>query len=158
MTPHESRATLALAASGGLSPEEARKVEQHLRECPECRRELETWGAYTRGLAELPQPTLPLGLVARTQARVLREREGAVARRRQALLLGSLAVFSWLVHAALWSAARVVTGGVLEVFGVNLVSAFSWFVVYSMLAVITATVSAVMLGRDRVRRFHEPLQ
>jgi hypothetical protein len=154
MSRHELiRSKVALAASRVLSPEEAREVEQHARECVACRRELEVWGFYSRGLGGLPQPALPLGLVARTQARILRERADATERRRHAVLLGGLAVFSWLVNLAFWSVARALTGGVLEVLGMNLVSAFSWFLVSSMLALITAAVSAGMLGGRGVRRF-----
>ncbi len=154
MSSHElTRSKLAFAASGGLSPEEVREVDQHARECVACRRELEIWGFYARELGGLPQPALPLGLVARTQARILRERADATERRRHAVLLGVLAVFSWLVNLAFWSIARALTGGVLEVLGMNLVSAFSWFLVSSMLALITAAVSAGMLGGRGVRRF-----
>jgi len=154
MSSHEEmRLKLVLAASGALSPEEGRQVEQHAQECVSCRRELEVWGFYTRGLGALPQPALPLGLVARTQSRILRERTAAADRRRQALLLGGLAVFSWFVNLALWSVARLLTGGTFEVFGMNLVSAVSWFLVYSTLALFTAGVSAAMLSRHALRRF-----
>jgi hypothetical protein len=154
MSKHETnRAKLALAAAGALSNEELLEVEQHARECQICRRELEVWGVYTRGLGQLPQPTLPVGLVARTQARVLRERADAADRRRSGLMLGALAVFSWATSFAVWSVARAVTGGVLEVFGMNLVSAWPWFLVSSMTASITAAAVAATLSRRGERRF-----
>ena len=154
MSTHEvNKARLALAVAGALSPEELRQVEQHARECEACRRELEVWGVYTRGLGQLPQPALPLGLVARTQARVLRERAEAGDRRRSSLMFGALAVFSLAITFAVWWVARVLTGGVLEVFGMNLVSAGPWFLVFSMVAWITAAVAAVTLGRYGERRF-----
>lgn len=154
MSSHEAnKARLVLAAAGALSPEELRQVEQHARECEVCRRELEVWGGYARGLGQLPQPELPLGLVARTQARVLRERAGAADRRRSSLMFGALAVFSWVNSLVVWSVARALTGGVLEVFGTNLVSAGPWFLGFSMVAWITAAVAAVTLGRYGERRF-----
>jgi anti-sigma factor RsiW len=153
MSKHEvTRAKLALAAAGSLPPEELQQVEQHARECPACRRELEVWGAYARGLGQLPQPMLPLGLVARTQARVLRERTEAAERRRSGLMFGAFAVFSWAFSFAVWSVAQALTGGVLEVFGTNLVSAGPWFLVSSVMAWITAATAAVTLGRYSERR------
>jgi anti-sigma factor RsiW len=153
MSTHEvNRAKLALAAAGSLPPEELQQVEQHARECPACRRELEVWGAYARGLGQLPQPMLPLGLVARTQARVLRERTEAAERRRSGLMFGAFAVFSWAFSFAVWSVAQALTGGVLEVFGTNLVSAGPWFLVSSVMAWITAATAAVTLGRYSERR------
>ena len=153
MSTHESAAAkLALLAAGALSPEEALQVEQHTRECVDCRRNLEVWGVYARGLAQLPQPQVPLGLIARTQARVLRDRQEASERRRSSLMFGALAIFSWVMTVATWLLARFLTGGVLQVFGVNLVSLVSWFVAYSVLAVTTAAVTAAMLSRHSVRR------
>lgn len=152
-THEEMKAKLALAASGALSPEEARQVEQHARECADCRRELESWGAYARGLGQLPQPTIPLGLVARAQARVLRERAEAADRRRSSLMFGALAVFSLASSFAVWWAAQTLTGGVLAVFGINLVSAGPWFLVSSLMTWITAAAAAVTLNRYGERRF-----
>lgn len=152
MSTHEvNRAKLALAAAGALPTEELQQVEQHARECPACRRELEVWSAYTRGLGQQPQPMLPLGLIARTQARVLRERAEAAERRRSGLMFGAFAVFSWAFSFAIWSVARALTGGVLEVFGTNLVSAGPWFLVSSVMAWITAAAAAVTLGRHSER-------
>jgi hypothetical protein len=153
MSTHEvNKAKLALAAAGALTPEELRQVEQHARECQACRRELEVWGVYTRGIGQLPQPALPLGLVARTQQRVLRERAEAVERKRSGLMIGAFAVFSWAFSFAVWSVAQVLTGGVLEVFGTNLVSAGTWFFVSSVMAWITAAAAAATLGRYSERR------
>jgi anti-sigma factor RsiW len=153
MSAHDvNKGKLALAAAGALPPEELQQVEQHARECPACRRELEVWGSYTRGIGQLPQPMLPPGLVARTHARVLREREEAAERRRNALMCGAFAVFSWAFSFAVWSVTQVLTGGVLEVFGTNLVSAGPWFLGSSVMAWITAATAAVTLGRQGQRR------
>lgn len=152
MSTHD-KSRLALAAAGALSPNETRQVEQHTRECAECRRELEMWGTYARGLGRLPQPALPLGLVARTQARVLRERADGADRRRGVLLFGCLAVFSWAFNFAVWFIVRALVGGVFEVFGVNLINAAPWFLVSSVAAWITAVAVALTLSRFGQRRF-----
>jgi|SRR6185295_5627491 len=154
MSTHElNRAKLALAAAGALPQEELLQVEQHARQCPVCLRELEVWSVYARGLGQLPQPTLPLGLVARTQAKVLSERADAADRRRDAVMLGFLAAFSWASSVAFWVVARALTGGVLEAFGTNWVGAVPWFLASALLAWMTAAAAAITLGRRReIRR------
>ena len=155
MTEHESvRAMLALAAAGALAPEEVRRVEQHAQGCELCRRDLETWAAYTQGLSQLPQPAAPKGLVQRTQARILRDRAHAADRRRSELLLGALVVFGWASGWVFWTLARVATGGNLNVLGTNLVSGLTWSLVSTVLVWMTAATAALMLGRRReMRRF-----
>jgi predicted anti-sigma-YlaC factor YlaD len=153
MNTHETnKARLALAEAGALTREELLEVQQHARECESCRGELERWGLYAQALRQQPQPVLPMDLVARTQARVLLAREEAADRRRSNLMFGAFAVFSWSLNFAAWYVARVVTGGVWEVLGTNLVSASSWFVMSSILACTTAAVAAVALRMERERR------
>jgi hypothetical protein len=154
MSKHEQNAArVALAAAGVLSPEELREVEQHARECPACRRELEVWGVYARGLGQLPKPELSPGLVARTQARVLRERSAAAERRQSNVLFGALAAFSWANCLVMWLVVRAVTGGSLEVFGWNLVSAVPWLLLSSLPGWLTAGVVAAAIARQSERRF-----
>jgi hypothetical protein len=153
MSKHETNIKrLALAAAGALSREELLEVEQHARECESCRRELECWGLYGRGLLQLPQPVLPMDLVARTQARVLREREAAADRHRDALMLGGLAIFSWAMSFTVWVIARLLTGGTLEAFGTNWVSAGPWFLASSVFVWITALTAAIALGHHHAMR------
>jgi hypothetical protein len=150
MNEHEStRMMLALAAAGALDPAELRRVNQHAQVCEVCRRELETWSVYARGLRGLPQPSVPVDLVGRTQARIFEERAAASSRRRDDLLLAALAVFSWMTTLAFWALARVFTGGVVDVLGANLVSALAWSLIWAVLVWITATAAAVTLGRQR---------
>ena len=154
MNKHESiRAILPLAAAGALDPEEMRQVEQHVRSCEECGRELDAWGVYATGLQHLPQPAIPSHLIARTQATVLRESEHAATKRSNNLMFVSLAMYSWLMNLALWGAARVVTGGRLEVLGRNLVSAECWFLFSFIVGGTTAVTAALALKHHaEVRR------
>ena len=148
MTEHESvRAMVVLAAAGELGPEEQHRVDQHARECELCRRDLETWAAYTQGLRKLPQPSTPEGLVQRTQARILQERAAEAGRRRSELLLGALAIFGWASGWAFWTLARAITGGSLNVFGANLMDGLTWSFISMLVAGITAVTAALMLGR-----------
>ena len=155
MTEHESvRAMLPLAAAGALTPEEVRRVEHHAGECELCRRDLERWAVYAQGLGKLPQPSVPEGLVQRTQARILQERSRSADRRRSEWLLGALAIFGWGYGWAFWALARATTRGSLSVFGVNLVNGLTWSVVSMAVAGITAATAALMLGRrGEMRRF-----
>ena len=159
MNEHESvRAMLALAAAGLLGPDETRRVEQHARTCEACQKDLETWSLYAQGLRKLPQPSVPAGLMERTRARMIQKHaeDHAVAAgiRRQALLLGALAIFGWTTSLAFWVVARALTGGVFTVMGVNLVNGLTWTLGSTVLTWTTAAAAAMMLGRGReMRRF-----
>lgn len=145
MNEHESvREMLALAAAGALGPDEIRRIEQHAQGCDLCRADLETWSAYAQGLRKLPQPSMPEGLVQRTQTRILQQRVEAAGRRRQELLLAALALFGWASGLPFWTLARALTGG----------SLLTWSLVSTVLVWVTAATAALMLGKRReIRRF-----
>jgi hypothetical protein len=153
MNMHESiRTKLALAAADALGDDERRQVEQHSRECEACRRELEVWGLYAQGLHQLPQPVLPPDLVARTQARILRQ-ENPMHERRNGVMFCALTGYSWVIAFSVWLVARALTGGTWEVFGTNLVALGPWMFTSWVLTWITAGVAAVTLGnRYQARR------
>jgi predicted anti-sigma-YlaC factor YlaD len=154
MNIHESvRANLPLAAAGVLDAREMRQVQEHVRSCEECRRELDTWGVYSTGLRHLPQPSVPAHLIAHTQARVFREREHAATMRSSTLMFASLAVYAWIMSFAVWVLAQAVTGGRLEVLGTNLVSPQSWFLLSFIIGGMTAVAAALVLKHHgEVRR------
>jgi len=155
MNEHELvRAMLALSAAVLLSPDEVRRVEEHVRTCELCRTDLETWSEYAQGLRKLPQPSAPAGLMERTRAKIVQEHAVAAGRRRHAWLLGALVVFGWTTSLAFWVVARALTGGVFTVMGVNLVNGVTWSLSSTVLAWTTAAAAAMMLGRNReMRRF-----
>ena len=154
MNGHESiRAKVALAASGALAQEEWLQVEQHTRECQDCRRELELWTLYARELHHLPQPVFPQDLLARTQSRVLLANQNRMDRRRNSWMLFGLAGYSWVIAISVWMVVRALTGGTLEVFGTNWVAAGPWILISCLLSWITAGAAAVTLGtRNPARR------
>jgi predicted anti-sigma-YlaC factor YlaD len=160
MNVHESiRGMLALAAAGTLDAEELKRVEAHARECEPCRREVEIFGLYAQGMRQLPQPVVPSDLLMRTQARILHEREVAESYRRDVIMLSTLAVFSFASSIATWLVVFVLTGGVLNVFGMNLASPVNWFVASGVMAWMTAATAAIALGRrEAVRRTYESIQ
>jgi predicted anti-sigma-YlaC factor YlaD len=149
MSTHESiQNMLPLAAAGALSQREQLQVEAHTRICEACRRELDSWSVYASGLRGLPQPAVPADLIARTQARLLREREEAAALRWNGVTLCGLGIFSWVSSISFWLLVRELSGGMIEVFGTNLVSAGPWFLASFAVASITAA-STALLVRNR---------
>ena len=140
MTEHESiQAMLPLAAADALDPAELAQVQRHAESCETCRRELQTWSVYARGLSELPQPEAPVGLLERTRARVIErrkaQREASAAQRREVLILVALGVFGWVAGLAAWTLLRIFSGGV------------TWPLLSNVLALTTAATAVAMLGR-----------
>ena len=148
------REQLPLAAAGALSSDESTEVMQHAARCDSCRSELELWGSYATGLRQLPQPVVPADLFYRTRRRVIESRAEALERRRNALMLGALVVFSWVTSFGSWVLVRALTGGTLELLGTNVVDAGPWMVISTTLTWLTAGVAAVTLGNQgHSRRF-----
>lgn len=149
MMEHQSiHAMLPLAAAEALDPADMQRVEQHAAVCDVCRQELQSWGFYARGVAELPPVNAPLGLLERTRARIVEQRELAAARRRTAILLAGLVVFLWSMSVATWMLARILAGGALQVNGVNLLNGMVWSVLSTALVWMTAVAAAAMLGKN----------
>ena len=160
MTEHESiRDLLALAAAGVLETADQLRVDRHTRECEACRKELATWSVYAQQLHGLPQPAVPVQLVERTRARVLRQHAAMAERRGNELTLLFLVLFSWIVGLTSWYLLRMVTGGALRIFGSNILSPAMWSLSSTVLLWASAAVAAVALGKSRreMRRSYEPL-
>ena len=145
MIPHEEirheaiQEMLALAAAGELSAEEKRIVQQHALGCDGCRRELEILGMYARGLAAMPQPVVPEGLLERTRLRVAEAGWAAAEQRARDLVLALVVVLSWFAWAGLWMVVRAFTGGAVSAFGIS-----------TLLVWTTAGVAVVLLGKRDV--------
>src|SRR5687768_6954929 len=84
------REQIALAAADALGPVELKTLMEHAAGCESCRRELELWGSYARGLQQLPQPGIPGDLFARTYRRVLEESAASQERRQHTWMLVAL--------------------------------------------------------------------
>ena len=153
MNEHDSiLKLLALYAADALDAQESKRVAAHLRDCMVCRVELHAWGMYAGAARQQPQPVIPADLLARTQARVLHEREKAKQRRMEITMLSAGIAFSWIVSLATWYAARVLTGGRMVILGTNLLQIGPWFIASMLLAWATGGVAAIVLGRDRELR------
>ncbi len=148
MNEHESiRKLLPLAVSGDLSPEEMRRVREHLDSCPTCRRVNEEFSGLGEALRDLPTPQLRAEFAA--QVRDLAE--SALARKREesknAIHLAPLVAASWIVALATWPLARSAVHWIFTwwyVPGGGFVSALT---AYSILGFVFACVSAYAVGR-----------
>jgi anti-sigma factor RsiW len=147
MNGHEEiRDLLTLAAAGALDAAGQRRVEDHLRQCPGCRAELESWQRLTGALQDLPTPQAPMGLVERTRRRM--ERQAAVRReqRRRHLLLLWLTLFAWASTLMTWPLLRWLGGSLLDLewTGLSMKEAFFGYMVVSWMI---SLVAAGLLGR-----------
>ena len=142
MTSHETiQDLLALSAAGLLNPAGERQVREHVRECDACAARLDALGALSAALGALPQPPIPAGLLARTQARLAEDAD----RRRGALLAAAAGVFGWVsMLATLYLCRLFLAGGVLP-----------WLALYAAPAVLAAPAAAAVLvsGRRLERSF-----
>jgi hypothetical protein len=110
--------------------------------------ELKKWERYAETLKSLPQPALPLGLMERTRARILEQREAAAERKREAWKFAVLVVFGWASSFVTWSALRMLAGGSFTVLGANLLDGFTWMAVSTVFVWMTAASAAVVLGKQ----------
>jgi anti-sigma factor RsiW len=114
MTFHESiRELLALSAAGLLDPAEERRVREHLRDCPECAAQAHEFASLSQGLSALPAPVAPVGLVARTEARLAAEIAAETDRRHGAILAAAAGLLAWVMTLATWYCYRTLGGGVV---------------------------------------------
>ncbi len=61
------QALLTLAAAGALDPPDQQRVEAHLRNCKECRTELDSWTMLAATLKQLPTPQARPRMVLQTR-------------------------------------------------------------------------------------------
>jgi anti-sigma factor RsiW len=152
MNEHETiRKLLPLAVAGALESEELRRVEQHAHACGDCRRELEIWSRYAQAFRQLPQPSVPAGLLERTQSRILQQ-NAVASDHLKPIVLGAIAIFGWATGLVLWALVRGLTGGAVDILGLNLVSPLSWSLLSAVLTWITAAACALVLVRHREMR------
>jgi anti-sigma factor RsiW len=150
MPQHDDiRDLLTLAAAGALDAAEQRQVEEHLRQCPGCRAELESWQRLTGALEALPTPQAPLGLVERTRRQLEAQVSVQAERKRKRTLLLWLTVLGWASTLLTWPLFQLLGGrmaGVLDLSSQGLNQAWIGYLVVSWM--ISAIVAG-LLGQQR---------
>ena len=145
------RELLTLAAAGALDAVEQRRLEDHLRRCPECRAELENWQRLTGALRAMPTPQTPPGLVERTR----RQMEARTASRAHQPLaryaLVWLTLFAWLSAFLTWPLFRFFSdrlAGLLDVSWTDAGLTRVWLG-YIVVAWMASAIVAALLGKAR---------
>jgi len=145
------RELLTLAAAGALDAAGQKRLEDHLRQCPDCRVELEGWQRLTGALRAMPTPQAPLGLVERTR-RLMESRAAARAEQRQTRwVLLWLTLFAWLSTFLAWPLFRLFgdrVGGFLDVSWTDAGLARAWLG-YMVVAWMATAIVAALLGKAR---------
>jgi anti-sigma factor RsiW len=147
----EIRELLTLAAADGLDDAEHRRVENHLRHCPDCRSELAFWQQLTGDLQALPTPQAPLGLVERTRNRMTSRSVVFAERRAIRNWLVWLTVFAWVHTLMGWMSFRWLGDHVALMLGVSFTGLTVVWVLYALAAWLAAALAAALLGR----RYHD---
>jgi anti-sigma factor RsiW len=148
MNQHDDiRDLLTLAAAGALDAAEQRQVEEHLRQCADCRAELDSWQRLTGALEALPTPQAPLGLVERSRGRLESQAAlGAQHRRKQGLFF-TLTVCAWMFSVLTWLGFRMISGPVTQILGVSSITLTLGWVAYTLVSWLMSGLVAAMLGK-----------
>lgn len=142
----EIRSLLALAAAGDLQPNEQQRVDVHLRECAACSQELAVLRVLAAELRVLPAPQPPLGLGARTRARVAAQLGARAERRRHHLLVALLISFGWIVTLLTLGAARYFGDDLARLLRLSFVEFQVAFISYTLLAALATAAFAGLAG------------
>jgi predicted anti-sigma-YlaC factor YlaD len=140
---------LALAAADALDPEEAARVDAHLRDCAACAGEAGAWRRLAERLGRMPRPRPSRALVARTVEAV----EGLLAERRESAwnraALGFLVAFAWTMAVVSWLLVDLVTGELALRIERSFGPPAAWYAAYLVAGWFSAAVAAALLGRRR---------
>jgi len=148
MNEHETvRALLALAASGDISPEDLRCLQEHLTCCEGCRGVSDDFAALAGALRGLPTPQPREELVARVLelagSRLVKERGPADG----AGVLAPLVASGWVAALATWPLVRAAVAWLFTGWHVPGGGFATALAAYSFLGLLTACVSAVAVVR-----------
>jgi anti-sigma factor RsiW len=138
---------LALAAAGALGPEEAARVEEHVRECQGCAADAAEWRRLEEGLGRMPRPRPPRSLVARTVEAVEERLAERSERAWNRAALGFAVAFAWTMGVVSWLLLDLLTGELALRFDRPVGPTAAWYAVYVIAGWLTAGAAAALLGR-----------
>lgn len=143
----EIRDLLALAAAGALDANEQRRVQEHLRDCADCRTEFDAWCQITGALRELPTPTAPAGLVERTRRLLANQSAARTERRWNKLMMACLIMFGWALTLLSWPVLLLLGNKLVEWLNVPFTNLALAWIVYTVAAWVATGVAAAFLGK-----------
>src|ERR1700760_177618 len=147
---NQIRSLLSLQVSGGISSEEQTRIDDHLRECSDCRRELASLRALAADLKSIPEPQLSFGLAQRTRARIAAEMAAKAERRQNHRFLASIVGFSWIVTVLTFVIGRLLITDVALWVGISPETCMRAFISYTILAgTATIAFSGLLARRHR---------
>lgn len=148
MNEHDAiRELLTLAAAGALDEAEQRRVEEHLRQCSDCRAELAAWQRLTGALEAMPTPQAPQGLVERTRRQMENRAVTRAQHRWNGMALVWLTTFAWISTLLTWPLVQFFggrLGGLLDLSSRDVTQVWIGYAVVSWMASI---VVAGLLGQ-----------
>jgi predicted anti-sigma-YlaC factor YlaD len=136
---NQIRNLLPLQVAGGNSREEQMRVDDHLRQCSDCRSELASLRALAADLKSIPAPQPMFGLAQRTRARIMAEMAAKAERRQNQRNLALLIAFAWIVTALTFMAGKYLAQDIaawLKMSPSAWVNAFIWYTIFSAIASI----------------------
>lgn len=142
----EIRSLLSLAAAGALEPDEQTKLNAHLRGCTECAARLASFSNIATALGKLPPARPPLGLAARTQARVTAEIAERAERRYHHLLLALLICFGWILTLATLFLGRHFAPDMAQIMRVSPAQFVDGFISYAFFSALASAAFAAVIG------------
>jgi anti-sigma factor RsiW len=145
----EIRELLTLAAAGALTEDEAgqRRVEDHLRQCSDCRAEFAAWQRLTGALEALPTPQAPAGLVERTRRQMENRAAAQSEHRWSRMALAWLTAFAWISMLLTWPLLQLFSGKLGEVFDMTPGRMNQIWIAYMVVSWMSSAAVAGMLGQ-----------
>jgi anti-sigma factor RsiW len=146
---------LTLAAAGALDEAEERRVEEHLRQCSDCRAEFAGWQRITGALEALPTPQAPRGLVERTRRQMERQAAAKAEHRWNRNLLVWLTVFAWISTLLTLPLFQLVGGKLGELLDMSSRGVTQLWIGYAVVSWMMSFVVAGLLGQGFRRNREE---
>lgn len=98
MNDHEQiRSKLPALLAGTLKPREEAAVEAHLKQCPECARQLDVWQRLLGAMRRIPETVPTPARLARIAALARARRAEVLAEHQNRLVLAGVVLFGWAV-------------------------------------------------------------
>jgi anti-sigma factor RsiW len=145
----EIRGLLTLAAAGALDEAGQRRVEDHLRQCPDCRSELAAWQRLTGALEALPTPQAPAGLVERTRRQMENRAATRAKHRWNGMALVWLTVLAWISTLLSWPLFQFFGGRLAGLLDLSSRGVIQVWIGYAVVSWMASIVVAGLLGQRR---------